>query len=245
VSDDWATTRFSAFASLSDARLAELKELVGPLRALAKGEVIRQEGDTSQNMYLLCSGWTASSMAVSGGARQIIKVHMPGDLLGLPSLALDRAADTLSALTPVTLLTVEPRALGRLFEVSPHLSALLFLISQEERVMLMDRLASLGRTDATARLTALVLQLHARVKRNNPDAGPTFQVPLTQENLADLTGLTEVHVNRTIKKLRVNRVLRWSRQWITIVDEPELRRLAGLPERKLATDLTWMPADSE
>jgi len=243
VSDDWATTRFSAFAQLSDVRLAELKELVGPIRHFAKGEVIRDEGDAAQAMYLLCSGWTASSMVVAGGARQIIKVHMPGDLLGLPSLALERAADTLSALTSVTLLTVEPRALGRLFEVSPHLTALLFLISQEERVMLMDRLASLGRTDATARLTALVLQLHARVLRNNPQAGATFEVPLTQENLADLTGLTEVHVNRTIKKLRASKVLRWSRRWITIVDEAALRELAGLPERKLATDLSWIPAD--
>jgi CRP-like cAMP-binding protein len=244
VSDDWATTRFSAFAGLSDIRLAELKALVGPVRAVSKGEVIRHEGETSQAMYLLCSGWTASSMVVAGGGRQMIKVHMPGDLLGLPSLALQSAADTLIALTPATLLTVEPRALGRLFQISPHLSALLFLISQEERVMLMDRLASLGRTDATARLTALVLQLHARVLRNNPEAGPTFQVPLTQENLADLTGLTEVHVNRTIKKLRATKVLRWSRQWITIVDPAALRQMAGLPERKLATDLSWMPLDS-
>jgi len=243
VSDQWATTRFSAFSKLSDARLAELKDLVGPIRQIGKNEIIRHEGERSQVMYLLCSGWTASSMAVAGGARQMIKVHMPGDLLGLPSLALDAAADTLSALTPVTLLTVEPRALGRLFATSPHLSALLFLISQEERVMLMDRLASLGRTDATARLTALVLQLHARVLRNNPEAGATFQVPLTQENLADLTGLTEVHVNRTIKKLRASKAVRWSRQWITIVDEAALRQMAGLPERRLAMDLSWLPLD--
>jgi len=230
VSDQWATTRFSAFANLSDVRLAELKELVGPIREIAKGEIIRHEGDTSHAMYLLCSGWTASSMAVAGGARQIVKVHMPGDLLGLPSLALDAAADTLSALTPVTLLTVEPRALGRLFEISPNLSALLFLISQEERVMLMDRLASLGRTDATARLTALVLQLHARVLRNNPEAGPTFQVPLTQENLAELAGTARGTVNRVLRQEQNRGVVSVERGRVRVLSAEKLAaRVRGLP----------------
>ena len=240
--DKWATSRFSAFANLSETGIAELRSLAGPLRQLEPGEVTRPDGETSPMLYLLCSGWTASSMIVAGGVRQIIKVHMPGDLLGLPSIALVRAADTLSALTRATILTVEPAAIGKMFERSPHLGALLFLISQEERVMLMDRVASLGRTDATARIAALLLQIHARVLRNDPAAGATFHVPLTQSHLADLTGLTKVHVNRTIQKLRADGVLRWARKSVTIVDGVELRRLAGLPARTLASSLDWVPA---
>ena len=242
MTDGWATSRFSAFAELGEGGMAELRGLAGPLRQLERGEVIRHEGETSPILYLLCSGWTASSMIVAGGVRQIIKVHMPGDLLGLPSIALVRTADTLSTLTRATILTVEPAAIGKMFERSPHLGALLFLISQEERVMLMDRVASLGRTDAAARIAALLLQIHGRVLRNDPAAGATFDLPLTQSHLADLTGLTKVHVNRTIQKLRSDDILRWTRKSVTIVDGVELRRLAGLPARTLASSPSWVPA---
>lgn len=240
--DAWATARFSAFAQISEHGLNELKALAGPMRYLREGEFLRHEGDPDPKMYLLCSGWTASSIVVAGGSRQMVKVHMPGDLLGLPSLALASAADSVSALTPAAVITVERSAIGHLFEINPRLAGLLFLISQEERVMLMDRLASVGRTDAVGRIAALILQLHDQVLRNDPDAGDTFHAPLKQSDLADLAGLTKVHVNRTLQKLRADKIVRWANKSVTILDGAALKRLAGLPARTLATDLSWLPA---
>lgn len=239
--DTWATVRLTAFAALQDADLAELQNMAGKPKKFARGAVIREEGDLSPKMYLLLSGWTASSIAIAGGGRQLIKVHLPGDLLGLPSLALKQASDTLFALTPALIARVDPAAIGRLFQNSPRLAALLFLISQEERVRLMDRIASIGRTNAVGRLAGLILQLHARVLRNNPDAGEEFEVPLLQDHLADLTGLSKVHVNRSLRQLRLDGVVRWKGRSLTILDLAALNQLAEIAPRELAHDLSWLP----
>ena len=124
---------------------------------------------------------------------------------------------------------------------SPRIAALLFLISQEERVRLMDRLASIGRTDAISRLAELILQLHARVVCSDPDSGDTFHAPLTQSELADLTGLSKVHVNRTLQQLRKDKIVRWTSRSVTILDGAKLRELAELTPRQLAGDLSWLP----
>ncbi len=245
MEDSWATARFTAFSDLALEELSSLKGMAGETRRLAQGEVLRHEGDASRLMYFLLSGWTASSVAVAGGARLIVKVHMPGDLLGLPSLSLATACDTIHALTPAVVSPVDPHAIGQIFSKSPRLAALLFLISQEERVRLMDRLASIGRTDAIGRVAELILQLHARVKRNDPDSGDSFFAPLTQLDIADLTGLSKIHANRTIQQLRRDNIVKWTRRSVTILDVDRLRELAQLMPRRLASDLSWIPAKAE
>ena len=242
MEDDWAISRFTAFAELGNSEISNLSAMPGTIRKLEPGEILRSEGDAPPTMYLLHSGWTASSIGVAGGSRQMIKVHLPGDLLGLPSLAFAQACDTIHALSPAVVSEVEAHAIGAIFRSSPRLAALLFLISQEERVRLMDRLASIGRTDAIGRVAALILHLHARVQCNKPEAGDTFHVPLTQADLADLTGLSKVHVNRTLQQLRGEKIVRWSSRSVTILDSERLRGLAQIPSRQLAKDLSWVPA---
>ena len=237
-----ATIRFTGFAELDATEMLLLKDLAGPTRRLSRGETIRKEGEPSPRMYLLRDGWTASSIKLADGARQIIKVHMPGDMLGMPSLAMKYAPDTIFALTDVSLSVVELAALTRLFTDSPRLAALLFLISQEERVMLMDRLVALGRTNALIRLGALLLQLHSRWLRNNPDSGPTFPLPLTQRDLADLAGLTAVHTSRVLSKLRRAGILAVRSYTVTIMDLSALRELVSMPSRELDRNQRWIPS---
>lgn len=236
-----ATVRFSAFGALGDAEMLLLRDLAGPVRRLSRGDIIRGEGDATTRLYLLRSGWTASSIAVGGGGRQMIKVHVPGDMLGTPGLAMQRAPDTITALTDVALSIIELPALGRLFVETPRLAALLFLISQEERVMLMDRVATLGRADAMVRLVALVLDLHRRWLRNDPAAGLVLPLPLTQRAIADLAGLTPVHVSRVLGRLRGEGLLSWTGQEVTIHDLPALCDLVALPSRDLQADAAWIP----
>jgi CRP/FNR family transcriptional regulator len=243
MEDRWAIARFAAFAELGGGDVSNLEAMAGARQKLKQGEVLRHEGDDCSRIYFLHSGWTASSVAVANGARLIIKVHMPGDLLGLPGLALAKACDTIHALSPALVSIVEPKAIGEIFVKAPRLAALLFLISQEERVRLMDRLVSVGRTDAVSRVAELILQLHARVRCTTPDCGASFYAPLTQTDIADLTGLSKVHVNRTLQQLRGGNIVKWTSRTITILDEARLRQLAQLMPRQLARDLSWIPAD--
>lgn len=237
------TCRFTAFAPLSDGAMVELMGLATGHREVARGEYIVHEGDAVDGAFLLIDGWTASSIAFANGRRQLIKAHLPGDLLGLPSIALRRAADSVVALTPAVIASVSRDAIGRLFQRSPRLSALMFLISQEERVMLMDRIASIGATDAINRLAALLLQLHGRVVRAHPETGDSFAFPLSQSDVADMTGVTAVHLNRTVQRLRAQGTVTWARQQVTIHDFDALRRLADMPPRVLDHQPDWLPTD--
>lgn len=233
--------RFTAFAPLPDDAMAELMRLATGHREMAAGSTIVREGDAPAGIALLIAGWTASSITFADGHRQLIKVQLPGDLLGLPSIALRQAADSVVALTPVVIAPISPAALGRLFERSPRLAALLFLISQEERVMLIDRIASIGSTKAVNRLAALLLQVHARIVRSHPGTGDAFDFPLMQNDVADMIGVTAQHLNRTVQRMRADGILTWKQQRIAINDVAAMTRLAGLPPRLVDYDPAWLP----
>ena len=107
-----------------------------------------------------------------------------------------------------------------------------------------DRLAaSIGRLDAHARLCVLLLDIHDRLRHRELINRPTFNLPLTQEQIADHLGLTLVHVNRTLRRLREEKIVLVDRQVVIIQDIERLRELAqGLPQ---AAELPEVPATPE
>lgn len=233
--------RFRAFGELSKAELGNMMGMLADRKQLKKGELLQQEGERASRICLLLQGWTASSTMVSDGQRQIVKVHLAGDLIGLPGLSVTEVPDTVVALTDIEYGRIDLNTLGELFSSNPHVAALLFLISQEERLMLMDRLTLVGRRDTAGGLAGMFVQLHARMLRQDPCLGDTLRLPLTQADLADMVGATTVHINRTLTDFREKRILTWSRGRAVIHDLDALRRIAGLPERVTTRAHSWMP----
>ena len=238
------TVRLSAFGELTASELAALAGNGGAKREISKGETLWNEGDRLPGIYLLLDGWTASTISFGDGGRQFIKAHMPGDMLGFPDLALENAAETMTALTQASVIHLPLKSLRDLFENHPRIAAMLFLVSQEERVHLIDRLAAVARTSTIARVAAMIIQLHTRVLRSMPNAGDSFYLPLRQNDLADLVGVSTVHINRTLKQLDEMAILKWSRQRITIMNRDALQKCAGLPIRRLSHDQTWLPTSA-
>ncbi|EQA99814.1 hypothetical protein L288_19210 [Sphingobium quisquiliarum P25] len=250
LSDDqpplgYSRARLSEFLSPTPAEFDLFVGLAGPIQQVERHRTIRREGDRPQSVYLLVEGWVLSSMTLPDGSRQILKVHLPGDMMGSPSIALAGAAETLTALTPVKLRAMSHAALGSLFTRAPRLAALLFLSAQQERVILMDRLCSIGRTSAECRLALLLLHLHDRLKLITPRMEGTFDHPLTQEHIGDILGLTSVHVNRVFRALENRGLIRRSGHRVELLDMPALRKLSGVPVRPLAQDLSWLPPPLE
>ena len=242
MSDMSPTARLSAFGTLTDKETELLKNLAGPLVTFPRGEALIVEGEPQTKCFLLLDGWTASTLTLPSGGRQMLKVHMPGDLLGTPGLAYGYGAETVTAFSDVTVATLALGPFGRLFEEAPRIAAMLFLISQEERVLLMDRIAAMGRSTAKERLATVLLQLRQRMMRSDPDGANSFRVPLTQIDLADLAGITSVHVSRVLQQLRDDGLVDWTRGVITIIDLPRLIELSGLPTRQAKPERSWLPA---
>lgn len=187
------------------------------------------------------SGWVLSFVLLDDGSRQILRLHLPGDMVGLSCAAFNEATESLVALTDVKLCLVEKASLKRLFVEHPRLGALLFLIAQAEKVSLSDRLASLGRTSAKARVAALILDTVFRLRVMKADLGDSFSFPLTQEEIGDATGLTAVHVNRMVRALVEESLIARNANQLTLLNEERLIEVANYNNRYAALDTGWLP----
>ena len=161
--------------------------------------------------------------------------------MGMPNMALARMAETLTALTSVTVSTFDRAAVGRMFAEHPRLAAILFLGAQYDRIRLIDRIMSIARTSAASRIAAVLIQIRDRLRENDPAVGSTFLLPLSQAEIADMTGLTPVHVNRMLTAMVGKGLLLRARGRVTILNEEALAALAELPERRRYDDFEWLP----
>ena len=232
--------RLNQFIQLSPAEAKAFTALAVERRRLRRHEIIRAQGDPTDEVYMLVEGWVATCIDSEAGDRQIIKVHLPGDMLGAPSLTVSSAAETLCALNRVTVDVIPSARLGRLFLSSRRLAGAMFLNGLQERIWLMDRLMSVGRTSAAQRLAAFLLSLFDRLRSINGTDGVRFQLPLSQGEVANALGITPVHTNRTFAQLVRTGLISRSGKWITLEDLDGLRELASVPPREFQHTPAWL-----
>lgn len=203
-----AVDRLDIFARklLSHSKLSRVEHqailsLPFTLRQLEPGEYIMREGDHAKICPLLLSGFAYRHKLVADGGRQIVALKIPGDPLDFQSLYLRRADHNLQALTAVELAVVPLAALEKLaLERPPFARAILVDILVEASIG-REWLLNIGRRNALSRLAHFLCELVHRLNQTSSIAGDEVEVPLTQEQLADLLGLTPVHINRTLKTL--------------------------------------------
>ncbi len=240
-----SASRFEAFVDLGPADRALLASFAEASVSLHSGRVLRNQGDPVDCIYLLEEGWAVDSYDLEDGNRQIVKVHLPGDILGAPSLALEAAGETLTAVTPVVVRPIPLMALSQIFARAPRLAAAFFLCAQQERIFLLERLATVGKRRALPRLAAFLLHIHERLAASNSGYTSFASLPLTQTDIGEILGLTAVHVNRTFRELDATGMIRRGQGWIEFVDVPALRVLSGMPEHRWVRNPAWILSLSE
>lgn len=231
--------RLEEFVPLSDHERTLAAQWAMGARDVDRGKVIRHEGDSVGGVFFLLKGWVSASMMMRGGRRQIVKVHLPGDMLGFPSLSLEHAGESLEAITDARVCTVSGPALGRLLTEAPRLAVGLMLSTQKERIDLMRQLSWLGATSSTERLAAFLLDLHDRLAAAGMAEDGSFDFPLTQQQVGELLGLTPVHINRTFRYLDGTDCIARSRGRITIADFHGLRALSASSPAGFAGRTAW------
>ncbi|AHE57313.1 Crp/Fnr family transcriptional regulator [Sphingomonas sanxanigenens] len=234
--------RLGHFLDLTEKERAALARLEERERTLKRGQMLRRENDGSDEIYVLRHGWMMSYVYLDDGSRQILRLHFPGDLIGSSNIAYRDAAESLTAITDAVVCPFEKQALRTLFDDHPRVAALLFAVSQAERVSLTDRLASLGRTSARARVGALLLDMLHRIRFMRKDVTNSFELILTQEEIGDATGLTAVHVNRMMRALAEEGMIERRNGSVTIVDERALAQASAYFNRFAELDTSWFPA---
>lgn len=238
---NWFVERIERHLVLTRQERAALAELCGASRTYRRGAIVRREHDRAQEIYLLSAGWVISFVLLDDGSRQILKVHLPGDLVGLASTAFPEATESLMALTDARLVSIDKAGLRNVFNTHPRISGMLFILAQAEQAALHDRLASLGKTSGKARVAALLLDTLIRLRTTQRTLESTISFPLTQEEIGDATGLTAVHVNRMIRSLVDDGLLARQSNRFTILDEKRLSDVANYVNRNADLDVSWLP----
>ncbi|HEY4252781.1 MAG TPA: Crp/Fnr family transcriptional regulator [Roseomonas sp.] len=174
---------------------------IGQLR-LPAGAAILTEGETSDRLFTLLGGWAFRFMTLADGRRQILNVLLPGDLIGLQGELMAATAHGVEALTGVSLCVFARDSLWAFYRDHPSLALDITWLSAHEERIVDEAVLSIGRRTARERIAALLVHIHKRASGAGlaRDGGVPF--PLTQLHIADALGLSPVHTNRVIQRLR-------------------------------------------
>jgi CRP-like cAMP-binding protein len=198
-----------------------------------KGAIILAEGTRNPHLFTVLKGWGFRYKLLSDGRRQIVNYVMPGDLIGLQGSLLGEMQHSVEALSPMTLCIFERGELMSLYREHPSLAYDVTWLASHEESILDENLLSVGRRSAVERLAYLMAMLAKRSRLTGIASGPTVELAITQQHVADTLGLSLVHTNKTARKLADRNLLRWRDRGCEILNEEGLEELARarIPEQ--------------
>lgn len=221
------------FQPLDDDEVDAVQHYKSEHRVVKSGGHIVREGEACKELFTLFDGWAFSYKLLSDGRRQIVKVHLPGDFLGFQADLGGPSVCSIEALTD-TVVCVFPRPnMMHMFQEQPKLGISLVWMTASDQMMNHEHLTSMGRRPARERLAQLLLELFIRVRDRTGSRDDSIYFPMTQEHLADTTGLTSIHVNRTLKELRQEGLLDITRRRLTIADIQRVQSEVGVDLERL------------
>lgn len=211
---------------LSDRERDVLAGAIAEIRIHAPGDTLIRAGVSAEYSTLLIDGMLGRVFYMSEGKRQIVALHVPGDFVDLHSLLLKRLDHDVVALSRVRVALVPHAVLRRLTETEPHLARMLWLLTVIDGAVHREWIGRLGHS-AAVRIAHLLCEVQARLKVVGLATPDGFPIDLTQADLGDMTGLTPVHVNRTLRKLREAGLAVLRDGYASIPDLRRLRDFAG------------------
>ena len=194
------------------------------------------EGEHLSVSRLLLDGLAARQKVVVDGRRQITALHIPGDFVDLHSFTLKRLDHDVVTMTACSFAVGPHEALREITETQPHLTRLLWLSTMMNAAAHREWLVSAGRRIAIAQIANLLCEMMVRSDIVGLARGSSYPLPITQDDVADICGLTPTHVNRTLRELRIKGAIDWQRAVVTIHDWNELRRIAAFDPAYLILD---------
>ena len=255
-------SKLATFIPLNDSEAIALQNCERDVHRFGRRKVLRRQGEATSDLLVLRSGWAFSFAIMPDGSRQILDLHFPGDLIGLPSLAFDCSHNGLATITPIEMSALARAEYVNLLSVSPRLRVALHAMAMVENVILTDRLKSIGRMEARDRVAYFFLQILTRLESTEIDRRPmsspsrglsvvgehrrspgrdSFHLPMSQELIGDALGLSAIHVNRVLRRLENEGHLFRDHQQFTLLNRQKLSESVNFSDRYSELTTTWMP----
>lgn len=240
MSESCVVSQFRQPIGLHAQEIGLLEALERDPQPYAKHAVVRAQSQPVDFVYVLKSGWAYSFRILRNGNRQVLDIFLPGDVMGLCDIACERSITGVATLTEAVICPFPRRKLGALLHDSEHLTNLFFLIAAREQAMLLERVINLGRRSAIQKVSHFLIEIFLRLQRADPHLEDSFELPLSQALIADALGLSEIHVNRTLRRLREKGLVETSGGEIRLLDRDRLQALAEFDPVYLEEDASWI-----
>ena len=217
--------KLERYAPLSNQEREAILALPHAVRSLPAGAYLIRDGERGPNCNVMLSGFACRHKVVGAGARQILSLHMKGDGIDFQNALVGVADHNIQTLTRVDVATVPAAAVRALIESHGGAARAIMVEAIVDASMQREWTANVGRRDARTRLAHLLCELGLRQEAAGVARRNHYDLPMTQEQLADATGLTAVHINRVLQALKAEGVIGRDKRAVTIADWDKLTRI--------------------
>lgn len=211
---------------LSNEEKALLVETIAFGRDFEKGQDLVSTGSRPAYSTMLLDGLAARYKVLEDGGRQFTSLQVPGDFVDLHAFLLKTIDHGIVALSPCRVMFADHSKLRTITERAPHLTRLLWLDTLVDGAIHREWIVAMGRRSKTSHLAHLICELFLRLRVVKRTSGMSFNLPLSQAEMADVLGLSVVHMNRVIGSLKKTKVITWTNHTVTILDWDQLAELA-------------------
>jgi CRP-like cAMP-binding protein len=218
---------------LSESEKQTLKGAISRIIHVKKDVDIIRDGDRATACNVLLSGWVCRYVLLPKGRRQILSFQFPGDIFDAHSFMLQDMDHSIGTLTPCRIGVIPHTTMKTITESSPRVARAIWRDTLVDGAIFRAWVTNIGRRSAYQRIAHIICESYLRLDAVRLAPQWELDWPITQSELADATGLTVVHINRTLKQLRGDGLVRIRKSRLTILDWPALREAADFDPRYL------------
>ena len=200
------------------------------------GSYLAREGAIAEAVTVILEGFAYRQKLTREGNRQIVSVHIPGDFVDLENSLLKVADHNVQALTRCEVAVIPVSDIITLIDTHPRVGRALWVDTLIDASIYREWITNVGRRRAKQRLGHLLCEFAARMRTAGLGTDEGYRLPMTQEQLGDATGLTPVHINRSLKALEEENLIVRRRHYIGIPDWDRLRKASDFSELYLHLD---------
>ena len=208
---------------LSENEKDVLRNVSGTTKTVGPRQDLVREGDRPHECCLILDGFAYRYKLTDDGKRQIFSFHIPGDIPDLQSLHIDVMDHSLSSLTTCRAMYVPHETVCHLMRRCPRIGDAFWRETLIDGAVFREWILNLGRREAYGRMAHLLCEFYVRLRAVGLTNGHAYDMPFTQAELADATGLSAVHVNRTLQDLRAGGLITWRAGSVTVLDWERLK----------------------
>lgn len=229
--------KLSAFGHLDVDEIEALNLLSRNAKPMRSEQILIHEGSPTSSVYLIVSGMACRYKMLAGGRRQILGFLIPGDLCDMQFAIANRPDFSVALVGNATVARIPTSSINDLMLRYPKINRALLLASLIDSMILREWLLNVGQRNALQSLCHLFCEMTVRLEAigGNDDDG-TFELPINQVTLADTLGLTPVHINRTLQRLRNEGMIKFCNRRLAILDRDRLAAAGGFDGAYLRLD---------